>query len=247
MASSVAADAATTAPPRGLVNRMIGVVVSPRETFESVVAHPRWAATLVLLAVVAVLMAASMGAFLSTEVGREAWLEQAVRGAESWGRSVNDKQYQAMEKMAPYVGAITAVQIAILSPIMSLLMAGMLFGVFKVLTGSPARFQQTLAVLVHASPIALVHQALALPLNYVRGTMSGSTSLAVFAPMLEPESFGARLLGALDPFVAWWLVVLSIGLSVLYRRRTGNIAAALMALYLALAVAIAALMGGHAS
>ena len=41
-----------------------------------------------------------------TRVGQEAWLDASTNSP--MGGPVSDQQYQAMEKMAPYVGYITA-------------------------------------------------------------------------------------------------------------------------------------------
>ena len=63
-----------------------------------------------------------------------------------------------------------------------------------------------------------------MPMNYLRGTLSSATNLAVLLPMIDETSFLGRLLGMVDLFIIWWLVVLAIGLGVLYRRRTQPIA-----------------------
>jgi hypothetical protein len=64
----------------------------------------------------------------------------------------------------------------------------------------------------------------------------------VFLPMIDESSFAAKLLGSFDLFRIWWTINLAIGLGVLYRRRTGPIAASLLIIYTALAVLYAAVM-----
>ena len=84
-------------------------------------------------------------------------------------------------------------------------------------------------------------------MNYLRGTMSSATNLAVLLPMIDEASFLGRLLGMVDLFIIWWLLVLAIGLGVLYRRRTQPIAISLMAVYAVIAVVVAVVrsrMGG---
>jgi len=49
-----------------------------------------------------------------------------------------------------------------------------------------------------------------------------------------------RLLGMVDLFQIWWLVTLSIGLGVLYKRKTGPIATSLLGIYFVIVLAIAA-------
>jgi len=62
----------------------------------------------------------------------------------------------------------------------------------------------------------------------------------VFLPFLEENSFPARLLGSIDLFVIWWAINVAIGFGVLYRKRTGPIAATLLVVYFAIGLVIAA-------
>jgi hypothetical protein len=60
--------------------------------------------------------------------------------------------------------------------------------------------------------------------------------------MLPDTSFVGKLAGMIDLFVIWWVVVLSMGLAVLYRRKTQSIAIALFSIYAVIALAVAAFM-----
>ena len=61
-------------PSKGLAQRAVGIIFSPRSTYADVVAHPRVAGMLVAVLVVAV---AASFAFFSTSVGKDALLDQA--------------------------------------------------------------------------------------------------------------------------------------------------------------------------
>jgi hypothetical protein len=112
--------------------------------------------------------------------------------------------------------------------------------VFNAALGGDASFKQVFTVAVHVGPIGLLGQLFTVPLNYLRGTMSSSTNLgALTQSMLDDSSFTAKLLSMIDIFVIWQLVVLSIGLAVLYRRRTQPIATSLFVLYAVIAVIVA--------
>jgi hypothetical protein len=61
------------------------------------------------------------------------------------------------------------------------------------------------------------------------------------------QSLPARLLGAIDIFVLWWMVLVALGLSILYQARTLSIARWLFGAYAGGAAALAltqALRGG---
>jgi hypothetical protein len=63
-------------------------------------------------------------------------------------------------------------------------------------------------------------------------------NLGVFVPMLEETSFVTQFLSAIDLILVWWVVTLSIGLGVLYKRRTGGIATTLLLIYVLFALVI---------
>jgi len=76
-------------------------------------------------------------------------------------------------------------------------------------------------------------------INYFRGAVGSVATLGALLPMLPEKSFLASLLGAIDVFLIWWIVVLAMGLAVLYRRRTQPIAISLLAVYAVIAIVIA--------
>lgn len=218
-----------------LLSRFIGIITAPRATYEAIVAHPKWFG---MLALTTVLMAVLIGGFLVTKVGQEAWLDAATNSPLSG--PVTDQQYQAMEKMSSFVGYITAVSMLVMVPLFLAVMSGILFAVFNAALGGDASFKQIFTVAVHAGPIGLLGQLFTVPLNYMRGTMSSSTNLGVLTQsMLDDASFPARLLGMIDIFIIWQLLVLAMGLAVLYRRRTQPIATTLLVLYAVIAVIVA--------
>ena len=220
--------------PMGLIARAIGIITSPRATYTSVVAYPKWFGMLALSAGGLGLL---IGGFLLTKVGQEAWLDAALNSP--FSGQVNDQQIQAMERMAPYVGYGTVVYMLVLVPIFMAVIAGLLYAIFNAAMGGNATFKQVFTVVIHTGPIGLLSQLFTVPLNYFRGTMTSATTLSVLLPMLPEGSFLSRFLGMIDLFLIWQVIVLSIGLAVLYRRRTQPIATALLVVYAIIAVIVA--------
>jgi hypothetical protein len=234
---TIAGQSPDTVVPRSLPARIIGVLTAPRATYADVAARPRWAG---IMAFVIVVGAGATFAFLSTEVGKHAMLDQQLRMMESFGVKLNDAAYQKMEQgvdTARYTGPIFQ---AIFLPLLALIVAGLAILVFNAILGGSAAFKQVYAIVAHSGVVITVAGLFGLPLAYVRETMSSSTSLAVFLPFLDESSFAARFLGAIDLFQIWWLVSLAIGLGVLYRRRTGPIAVSLIGVYVTIGLIVAA-------
>ena len=124
-------------------------------------------------------------------------------------------------------------------PLVAVILAGIFLGVFNAIMGGNAKFKQVFAVVAHSGVVIAVQQFFILPLDYFRESLSSPTNLAVFVPMLDENTFVVRALGAIDLFLIWWMVNLSIGLAVLYKRRTGPIAITLITIYVVLALVIA--------
>jgi hypothetical protein len=214
------------------------VLTSPRATYAAVAARPQW---LGALAFVIVVGGAAIFGFLSTEVGKQAMLDQQVKTMESFGVRMNDAAYARMEsgvQYAPYTGMAGH---AVSMTVFALIIAGIALGIFTAALGGDATFKQVFAIVVHSGVVITLAQLFGLPLAYAQENMSSSTNLAVFLPFLEDTSFLARFLGSIDLFQIWWIVSLAIGFGVLYRRRTGPIATTMLIVYASIALAIAAI------
>jgi hypothetical protein len=223
----------------GLLSRFVGVITSPKATFQAVVAHPRWFG---MLALVTIVVAVCVTLPMTTEAGRQAALDTQVHQMENFGMQVSDEMYANMAKGTRFAAYSTFFSVLIAGPIISVIIAGILYGVFAVLMGGQATFKQLFAVYVHSTVVSAVGQLFTGPLNYFRGSMSSATNLAVVLPMIDEHSFIGRLLGMIDLFLVWWVVVLAIALGVLYRRRTQPIAIGLFGVYVVIIVAAAAVM-----
>jgi len=131
----------------------------------------------------------------------------------------------------------------IVGPIMTFIFAGIYFGVFNAMLGGDATYKQVLAVTTHAGAINVVQTLFVLPLNYVRESAASATNLGVFVQsFLDETNFVARVLGMIDMFIVWNLIVTAIGLGVLYRRKTGPIFWSLMGVYVVIVLVIAGVM-----
>jgi hypothetical protein len=223
---------------RGLLARVIGVFVSPRATYADVAARPRWFGALALSTVV---VAGGFFIFLSSDVGKQAVLDQQTQLIESFGIKLNDQAYDRMEAGIDRARYTTSIGQLIGIPLVAVIIAGIMLGIFNALLGGDATFKQVFAIVAHSTLITALQQLFALPLDYVRETMSSPTSLGVFAPFLEENSFLARLLGAIDLFQIWGIVSLAIGLGVLYKRRTAPIATTMFIVYFVIVAAVAAI------
>jgi membrane protein, antimicrobial resistance system len=229
----------SSAASKGLIARFIGVITSPRDTFQSVAAHPKWFGMLVLTTVI---VATCSVIPMTTEAGRQAALDKQVSQMEAFGQKVNDAQYARMEKTMAFAPYFTAAGILIGTPIFTVIIAGILFAVFNAALGGEATFKQLFSVWVHSGVISALGQMFTLPLNLLRGSVGSATNLAVLLPMVDDTSFIGRILSMIDLFIVWGVMVGAIGLAVLYKRRTQPIAITFFAIYAVIVLCVAAIM-----
>ena len=221
---------------RGLLARAVGVLLSPRATYAEVAARPRSLGALGLF--LAISIAASF-TFMSTQVGKDALLDQQIRTMESFGRQVPDAMYDRMEAMLQYAPYFSAAYIVVFFPLATLVVSGIVIAVFNAALGGAATFRQVYAVVAHSLMVIGLQQMFVYPLDYMKQSLSSPTNLAVFLPFLDDATFAARLFGSIDLFLIWWMVNLSIGVAVLYKKRTAPIGTALLVVYGVIAVIVA--------
>ena len=233
---------AETAPPSldnpSLLARLTGVVIRPRSTFAAVVARPRAAG---VLALVTTASFAAMAAFVVADVGQVALVDQWERTALAFGQPVDDARYAELQRLSRYGIHYAAATALARGPVAVVALAAVLYGAFSA-RGRRATFPQVLAVVAHASVILALRDIVGVPLNYVRESFASPITLAWFAGMLDEGSPLARFLALVDAFLLWWIVVLAVGLSVLYRARVRAVAVTLFGVYLGIALVLAGTM-----
>jgi hypothetical protein len=241
----------TTVPPAapkdmGLVARVIGIITAPRETYAVVAAAPRWLGMAILIILI---VGGCQMWFQSTQIGKQATLDESVRRLESFGVTVSDQMYEAIRKpiMEPPAWRIgvSAAAMVVVPPIIWAAMAGLLFLVFGVFTGGRATFKQVYAVVVHSGVISTLGTLFLTPLNYFRESLSSATNLGVFMPFLSESSFLGRLVGMVDLLLVWWVTSLAIGVAVTYKRKTAGVAMVLFGVYAVIAIGYAAFMAAR--
>jgi hypothetical protein len=241
----------TTVPPAapkdmGLVARVIGIITAPRETYAVVAAAPRWLGMAILIILI---VGGCQMWFQSTQIGKQATLDESVRRIESFGVKVSDQMYEAIREpiMNPPAWRIgvSAAAMVVAPLIVWAAMAGLLLLVFGVFSGGRATFKQLYAVVVHSGVISTLGTLFLTPLNYFRESLSSATNLGVFMPFLSESSFLGRLAGMVDLLLVWWVTSLAIGVAVTYKKKTAGVAVVLFGVYAVIAIGYAAFMAAR--
>lgn len=195
--------------------RLIGVLVAPGETFRSIAEKPTWLPPLLVLAL--------FGGMVSLVVQMRTDPEEMVRGQmEAIKFDVPQEQVDKMIEDAESRTTAAKVGLAALGAVGQPLVCAVLAVLFWIgfkLFGSEMDYLRSLATMLHAALPWAVAALINLPLMFTRETltfedaMNGGvlvSSLKALAPE-EASAATEALLGSLDLFTIWTLVLLTIG------------------------------------
>jgi len=218
------------------MRRVLGVLMRPRTTMDEVARHPAfittWVLVLLALAVCGVL-------FLSTEVGRQALVDERVRVTEALGARIDDAEYARLQGDPPFLVYLTSGGRLLLTPPITLLAA---FGLMVLarIDGASVSIKSALAITVHATLVLALQQVVATPLHYVQESLTSPTTVAGLLRTFDEGSWPARLFGTIDVFGLWWVWLLSLGLAAATGKPARRYGWRLLAIYVGVAAVVAA-------
>lgn len=194
---------------------------------------------LLLLAV----WAGAAALLLTSPVGRQAVVDERVRVVEALGGTVDDTTYAALQAAPPFWMYAASGGRTLLLPVVTLAVAGGL----ALWPGRRAGFVPSLSVAVHASTVLVLQQLVATPLHLVRESLTSPFNLAALLPWFDEGSVPARVLGTIELFGLWWVLLLAVGCAALAGRRAREYVGPLVGAYVGVAAVVAvavAITGG---
>jgi hypothetical protein len=189
------------------------------------------------------LWAAAAAALFWSPVGRQALVDERVRVIEALGGTVDDAAYAALQASPPAWMYLASGGRTLLLPVVTLAVAAGL----ALWPGRRAGFVPSLSVAVHASTGLVLQQLLATPLHIVRESLTSPFNLAAVMPWFDEGSVPARILGTIELFGLWWVMLLAVGAAALAGRRAREFVLPLLGAYVGVAAAVAvavAIAGG---
>ncbi|MBW3670516.1 MAG: YIP1 family protein [Acidobacteria bacterium] len=235
--------------PENPLTRLFGVLVSPGETFESIGRKPDW--LIPLLVWIAISIAGTMVVMprLDYEPMYRSMLERNSQLTEKQREQQLDRMMEGAElgeKWGVYAPVLTV-------PLMFLVVGTVFWGALRAF-GAENSFRQSLSVTIYAFTPQLLKAITSTAIASTRTTIDArlanallKSNLGAFltSPTESPVMFA--LLGSVDLFTIWTIVLLAIGLSVISKFPAGKVAILVVVLYLVVVlvkVGFAALMGG---
>jgi hypothetical protein len=205
--------------------RLLGALVSPVKTFQSIAQRPTWGAAFLVL-----LLASGAVAYV---VGtRTDYRDVITQSAKEKGKDVDEAQLEPAINMMQKAGpAISAATVLVAIALISLLAALIYWVVFKLL-GADFSYKSSLAASLHAGLPGVIGALLTLPVVLSRSTLgyadvkSGvflKSNLAFLAPE-NAKAWVTALYASADFFSLWSLVLSIIGFKALTRLTTKPVA-----------------------
>ena len=220
-------------PARPLWARALVLVSSPRSVFEQFVDRPSWFWAAVTTSVVA--MIASF--LLWNSVIAPYALEQAGKAA-----NVTSEQLAKMETIYanPVTRVVASTSTAAINFLLVVVTGLVLFAITSFLMGGKSTVKQAFAVASHAMLVHIPRAVISIPLAISRQDPSVTLGPGILFPVSEATGFGAKALAMFlayfDLFNIWSIALCILGMSVVSRLPTRQVAIAIVSAFLGLAV-----------
>jgi hypothetical protein len=217
------------------MRRVTGVLLHPRATMAEVVRHPVFITTWVAVLLVVLVCG---GLLLSTDVGRQALVDERVRVTEALGGRVDDAQYARLQASPPYLVYFTSGGRLLVTPEMTLLVAAGVMALARI-DGASVSYLTALAITVHATVVLALQQIVATPFHFIQEALTSPTTVAGVLRVFDEGTLPSRLFGAIDVFGLWWMWLLSVGLAAAAGKPARRYLWRLLAVYVGVAAMVA--------
>ena len=202
-----------------ILSNVINVYIAPDKVFKAVKDF-NFKKALIPLLILAVVGVISFWAIqdLATEVGYDA----AVERIESSSRIADDQKEEIIAKMDErmsgpnYMGWIFSF---LGNPIVVFFMALVALIVGNTFMGGSAKFGQLLNITAWAYMISILENIVKIPLMLNKWSLEVYTGLGVLG-IGEKGSFINSLFAGIDIFAIWRIVLISIGMGIIYNKKT---------------------------
>jgi hypothetical protein len=228
----------------GILERIPGVFISPRETFESVKEKSVWWIPFLITVVLALVLL-----FMAYDIS----VKDQLAGMRAADPPATEEQIQQAEVGMRGIGKYIAIGSI---PIATLAVWAILSGCFLLMgnsvLGGDSTFKQIFSMTAWSSLIGSLAGIVKSLLILSKGTSRGvTTSLSILLPTPELGQKAPilhRLLSKFDIFTIWQIVVWIIGLAVIYRfesKKSALIVLPLWGLWIVVSLILGGLFGGR--
>jgi hypothetical protein len=225
----------------GVFEKIAGIFISPRETFEALDRKPTWLVPFIIIVVMTLGMTV-----LTRDIGMQDMM--AKFQAREMPQEQIDKIAAQSQGIGKYIGYV---MIPVATLAIWAIFAGVLLFCGNTLLGGSAKFKKVFSMMSWSSLVGALAIIVNTAIILSKGTTQGvTTSLAVLLPvpgLSDKPSLLYRLISKFDLFTVWSLILWMIGLSVIYKftmKKSAGLVIALWAVWIVISIAFGSLFGG---
>jgi len=200
--------------PIGQLSRIGNLFFDPVKTFRSLDVKPSWLWAFIIVAVVALISSQLLYSLTIKE--------QLARISSLPNISAEQLEVTKGRMMNPTNRIISTVATPIGVLLMLLVVSAVLYFVFSILLGGNSSFKRVLSVYTYSSLIAIPSAIVTIPLAFAKGTAKISLSPALLLSAEKAETFLGSFLSQFGFFALWQYILVSVGLSLVYKFSKGK-------------------------
>jgi hypothetical protein len=199
--------------------RIFGVFYEPGKVFADVAERPRWLVPII----VSILFALSFSYAISSHIGWDQTIRQTFANNPRVAELPADQREQLVARSAKFASIVGWIG-AVAGPLFfTLVIAGILTGIFNGLLGTELKFMQMFAISAYAFLVRGLYTVLLILLLYLKPPEDFNIQVSPFSPAAymnrtENPKWLMSLAGSLDLFTIWTIVLLAIGFSVAAKK-----------------------------
>jgi Yip1 domain len=200
--------------------RIIGVLFSPKATFEDIARKPSWLLPVVISTLLGIAATVTMNKRMDW---RDYISQQIEKNPQAANLSAEQKERQI--EMGTKITTASVYAVGVLgSTLFALIVAAVMMLAYNLLVGAGASFAQSLAISAHTLMVGLVSTPVLLLILFLRpkGTTDPENPMATNLAAFLPEDSAKWLMvlcKSLDIFTIWMLILLAIGFAAVNPRK----------------------------
>lgn len=195
-------------------SRVIGVLFSPKRSFEDIVRKPGWLLPMVLLTILSIAVSFS----INQRINWSEFMRQQIEKSPQASQMSEEQKQQRIEGGAKFSPIFTYC-IGAFGPILGALVIGLvMWGAYSLLGGISTNFSTAFGITSHAFLTGLVSSPLFILILFLKpyGTVDLENPVAANLAAVLPDDSAKWLVAlgkSIDVFTLWTLILLAIGFS----------------------------------
>jgi len=215
---------------------LVGVFLDPRRTFESIDRKPDYLVPLLLVIVVGTLFT-----IITWPIIESTLMQAQIEQLEEQGMTQEQiDQAMSVGKMFGFIGPAISIILGSLVVSLILLFAG------NVMMGGSSKFKKVFSVYCYSGVISILAYVIKLPLALNKNSLEVYISPAALFPASAQDTILFKVAAVFDVFVIWQLIVVTVGMSVIFKTSFQKAITVVGTLYIIYAAATIAFGGGPA-